>query len=123
MTAVDSWRRLEAIRQAHQRDVNEASECRARLEGSWTDTNLFVCECGDPGCTGTVSLSTLEYETVRESPNHFVVASNHENPEVEWVVAETERFAVVETLAGEASKIALRTDPRALHSAGAPAPL
>ena len=120
---MDSWRRLEAVRQAHQRDVNEASEDRARLEGSHTVTNLFVCECGDPGCTRTVGLSTMEYELVRECPNHFVVATNHENPEVEWVVWETERYEVVETLAGEASKIALRTDPRALHTAGAPAPL
>jgi hypothetical protein len=101
---MDRRRELEAIRQAHQREVNEASD------------GVFVCECGDPGCTQTVSLSLPEYEKVRAFPNHFVIATNHENPEVEWVVSESERFAIVETLVGEASKIARRTDPRALYS-------
>jgi hypothetical protein len=41
-----------------------------------------------------------------------VVVANHENPEVERVVRESSCYAVIETLAGEASKTALRTSPR-----------
>ena len=31
------------------------------------------------------------------------------------MISETERYAIVETLTGEASKVALRTDPRSLY--------
>jgi hypothetical protein len=99
---VPSWRRGEATRQAHRRNRNERR------------VDIFVCECGDPHCFGRLNLSRTEYETVRAYPNHFVILANHENPDAESVVTENNRFAVVETLVGEASKIALRTDPRAL---------
>jgi hypothetical protein len=35
-----------------------------------------------------------------------------ENPETETIVGQNERFAVVESYAGEASQIARETDPR-----------
>jgi hypothetical protein len=89
---------------------------RASSRGSHPNMNAFVCECGDPDCASTISLSPPEYETVRASANHFVIAANHENPEVEWVLTETKRFAVVQTLVGEPSKVALRTDPRTSYS-------
>ncbi len=82
--------------------------------GRWA-ANAFFCECSDPRCDRTVTATIQEYESVRERPTHFLVAANHENPEVECMISETERFAVVETLAGEASKVALRTDPRSLY--------
>ncbi len=74
----------------------------------------FSCECGDAACTDTVRLSIAEYESVRAYPARFVIVENHENPEVERLVSESERFAVVETLTGEASKTALRSNPRPL---------
>jgi hypothetical protein len=40
------------------------------------------------------------------------VALNHENPETEAIVEENERFAVVESYAGDSSRIARETDPR-----------
>ena len=113
---MDSWRTQEATRQARRRDVNESTEDRGRTGGSRPGMHDFVCECGDPACTRTVCLSSPEYEMVRASPTHFVIAVNHENPEVECVVTESARFAVVETLVGQASKVALRTDPRPCYS-------
>jgi hypothetical protein len=50
---------------------------------------------------------------------HFVVALDHENPETETIVEDNERFAVVETYAGEASQIARETDPRSQTNARA----
>ena len=120
---MDSWRRLDAVRQADRREANESHHDRIETPGPQPDTEVFVCECGDPLCTRTVSLSSPEYETVRAFPNHFVIAANHENPEVECVVTESARFAVVETLVGQASKVALRTDPRAFHPGRAQAAL
>lgn len=106
------------MRQAHRRDVNESIEDAVWGKGPQRRSDTYVCECGDPGCTRTVSLSLSEYETVRAHPNHFVIVTNHENPEAESVVTESKRFAVVETLVGEASKVGLRTDPRALYHDG-----
>jgi hypothetical protein len=110
----DSRRRQEAIEQARRREANESIEDSMQSTGRWT-ANSFFCECSDPHCDRTVTATIQEYESVREWPTHFLVAANHENPEAECMISETERFAVVETLAGEASKVALRTDPRSLY--------
>jgi hypothetical protein len=109
-----SRRKHEATEQARRRDTNESIEKSMQ----WTrrvPANAFFCECADPRCDRTVSLTIQEYESVRNRPNHFLIVLNHENPEVETVILETARFAIVETLTGEASKVALRTDPRALE--------
>ena len=114
VSGVDSLRRQEATEQARRRKTNESIEGSMQSMGRCA-ANSFFCECCDPCCARTVTATIREYESVRERPNHFLIVLNHENPEVESVVSETERFAVVETLTGEASKVALRTDPRSLY--------
>lgn len=42
-------------------------------------------------------------------------ALNHENPEMESIVEQNERFAVVETFAGESSRVSRETNPRSQH--------
>ena len=109
---MNDWRVQEAAKQVRSRDRNESVAKLSSIVGAGSDTEMFACECGDPDCKGHVSLSLAEYESVRAYPDRFVVAANHENPEVERVVLEASRFAVIETLAGEASKTALRSNPR-----------
>ena len=106
-----SWRREEATEQARRRDTNESIEASIRVTGRGS-ADMFFCECGDPRCDQTVCVTVQEYESVRERPNRFLIVLNHENPEAECVISETERFAVIETLVGEASMVALRSDPR-----------
>ena len=72
----------------------------------------FVCECGDPECTGPVSLTLVEYEEVRGDATHFAVLPGHVVPDVEVVVARNDRFAVVRKNEPEAARIAVREDPR-----------
>ena len=72
----------------------------------------FICECGDRSCAGLLQLSVAEYEAVREHAARFAIAPNHENPEVERVVEQNGRFAVVETVTGLLSKPARETNPR-----------
>ena len=112
----DSRWMQEAVEQARRRGANESIEDSMQSTGRWA-ANSFICECSDPRCNRTVTATIQEYESVRKWPTHFLVAANHENPEVESMVLETESFAVVETLAGEASKVAWRTDPRSLYAA------
>lgn len=112
MATMNSWRAQEAAKQAHSRDLNETISRSSEKGGAENGQKMFSCECGDRDCKGHVSLSTAEYESVRARPDRFVVVANHENPEVERVVQESTRYAVIETLAGEASKTALRSNPR-----------
>ena len=60
------------------------------------------------GASGSVS----EYEALRSEPNRFAVRPGHVFPEVERIVSENDRFAVVEKvrLAGE---VAAAHNPRA----------
>jgi hypothetical protein len=73
----------------------------------------LTCECGNEPCESRTWLTFAEYESIRLHPRRFLIALDHENPQVEAIVSQTKRFAVVETLAGGASRIAEETDPRA----------
>lgn len=109
--AASLWRDKEARSQALFREVNERIEQLAEDFGV-DGHNHLICECGNPECTEQIDLTPTEYEAVRAHASRFAVALNHENPETESIVEQNERFAVVETFAGETSRIARETDPR-----------
>lgn len=90
------------------RAVNERIEDVPSPQSRFTD---FLCECGNGDCTESLSLTKDEYEYVRSSPTLFVVAPGHVIEDVETVVEETERFAVVQKHPDETA-IARATDPR-----------
>jgi hypothetical protein len=71
----------------------------------------YLCECADESCTGRVSLTREEYESVRASPFQFVVLPGHVVVDIETVVQSSERFMVVEKDPGEREH-ALKTHPR-----------
>ena len=86
-----------------------------RLTGvsAWTRVlDRYLCECSDRGCTEPISMTRDEYEAVREVPIRFAIALNYENPEIDRVLIENERFATVEKFYGAGAKIARATDPR-----------
>jgi hypothetical protein len=56
-------------------------------------------------------LTVAEYEAVRARPTRFLLKPGHWQSEVERVVEQNERFAVVEKHEEEA-EIARETDPR-----------
>jgi hypothetical protein len=94
------------------REVNERV-LEVNKDFETTDGLLnFICECGREECVDPVPLTLAEYEAVRSHPTHFVLVPGHEGPLVEAVIARTDRFAVVEKVAGEAA-IGEDTDPRA----------
>ena len=101
-----SWRDRESAKQARRREQND-SKARRRTGGEGS----FRCECCDAECTSAITLSRAEYAVVREYATHFAVARNHENPESEQVVQENDRFAIVETVTRDASRLARRSDP------------
>lgn len=92
------------------REVNERI-----AEGAWRSTDPseldFVCECGDAACFERLVLTREEYEAVREHQARFLVAPDHEEPEVERIVELGSRYAVVEKR-GAARQLAEEFDPR-----------
>ena len=94
------------------RDVNERVK-RIDAEHGVPEDELwdFLCECGDGECLARVSLTIREYEAVRANSVQFLVVPGHEEPEVERVLEQTRRYAIVEKKPGE-REIALERDPR-----------
>ena len=73
---------------------------------------VFVCECGNLGCTATVELTIAEYELVRSSFDRFLVIPGHEIESVEDVVERHDGYLVVAKRDGQAVAMAAVTDDR-----------
>lgn len=107
------WRDQEATNETIFREMNEWTE-----EGNDTRlglgyrTDTYLCECSDRRCSEPIRLTRVEYESVRTEPVRFAIALNHENPEIDRVVAENERFATVDKFHGVPARIARDTYPR-----------
>jgi hypothetical protein len=110
--AMASWRQQESEKQVRARNANESAARAVAATAAGESVESFACECGDRGCTCAISLTLAEYESVRAYATHFAIAPDHENPESEQVIAEGVRFAVIETVSPEATKLARRSDPR-----------
>ena len=93
------------------REVNERIK-EVNLEVAADEPSDFLCECGRVDCTRPVGLTLAEYEGVRGDPTHFAVAPGHEFPDIERVLSQNARFAVVEKVAPAAAKVAVERDPR-----------
>jgi hypothetical protein len=107
------WRDQEATNETVFREMNEWTEEAndARL-GADRDADLYLCECSDPGCTDPISLTRAEYEAVRSVAVRFAIALDHENPEIDRVLFENDRFATVEKFFRAGAQIARESDPR-----------
>ncbi len=90
------------------REVNE----RIRLIAAGEHPS-FLCECANPGCTGTINVGVEDYERVREFPGLFIVRAGHELIERERIVEDREGFVVVETVGAPASVVNV-VNPRRL---------
>jgi hypothetical protein len=101
-----------AENEASFRDVNESLRYVAEQGTAVVQTMRLVCECGDGGCSEFVDVTATEYEEVRAVSTHFIVRLGHVAPDIEQVVVENDRFAVVEKRPGEPAQIARETDPR-----------
>ena len=104
----DRARRL-ARNEAFRREANEVIE---RDAVGWHE-RVFdcICECSRAGCMARVRVTTAEYERVRASGDHFVLARGHDDPSLEVVVESSDRYVVVEKR-GVAGEVARSSDPR-----------
>ena len=107
------WRDQEATNETVFRNMNEWT-LEATAAPLSTDQRIatYLCECSDRRCTEPIDLTRQEYEAVRAVPVRFAIALNHENPEIDRVLFENQRYATVEKFYGAGAKIARSTDPR-----------
>jgi hypothetical protein len=94
------------------REVNERiNEIAKKLDLGGPTRATFVCECSHTGCAEQIELTLKEYAWVRADARRFVCVPGHQEPEFETVVAETERYVVVEK-EDAAGEVAEALDPR-----------
>jgi hypothetical protein len=109
---VNGWRDQEVRNEARSRDRNEWIEAIRSEMGEQGQTEMYVCECGDPTCVERIRLTRPEYEAVRDYSTRFAIAVDHENPEIDQLVSEGGRYSVVQKIAGRPARIARQTDQR-----------
>ena len=93
------------------REVNEQVESISKAVAPDEELMEFLCECDNLECAEKVDATRAEYEAVRAVATQFIALPGHIDPSVEHVVAQNERFLVVEK-EGEAAQDAEETDPR-----------
>jgi hypothetical protein len=108
---VKNWRTHEIENEILRRTRNEWIEQTSDSFGANHIEEAYICECGDPDCTDNVSMTRVEYEAVRSVGSHFVIAVDHENPEIERVILENRRFTVVEKMMA-AGRMSQKANPR-----------
>jgi hypothetical protein len=96
-----------ARNQALWREVNEP--IRAVAEAS--EHMEFLCECANLECAETPNLTVAEYDRSEALARALSDRDRHDFPDVENVVEENERYAVVQKR-GVAAEEAARLDPR-----------
>ncbi|GAC1420952.1 MAG: hypothetical protein NVSMB57_14700 [Actinomycetota bacterium] len=110
--ATAAWRVREAESIALVRERNEWIEESHDAIGDTHVTDQYECECGDRACAIFVSATRDEYEAVRSDATHFIVATDHEDPETDLLFEEGDLFSVVDKMPGTLSRVARRRNPR-----------
>jgi hypothetical protein len=108
---VSSQQERVARNESTARKINEGIE-HAHQAAATPDHVRIVCECGRLECDRVIAITIAEYQSVRADPRQFAVARDHVVAEVERVVAETDRYAVVAKRQGTPAAVATEEDPR-----------
>jgi hypothetical protein len=99
-----------ARNEAASREINERLETARRTEpGRYI---RMICECGREVCDRVIAITPDEYEEIRSDPIQFVVVRDHIIGDIERVILETDRFAVVAKREGIPAEVAIQEDPR-----------
>jgi hypothetical protein len=99
------------------REVNERiAELGESAGHSASDKTLqLLCECGvDGGCGERVLIPLTAYEQVRAQDDRFVVRPGHETPDLEYAIAWTDQYVIVDKVA--AAEWLVEDDPRGAPS-------
>jgi hypothetical protein len=85
-----------ARNEASYRELNETMVDAHKHHPAPEELFPFVCECADRDCTQIVHLKLDEYYAVRFNPRRFVIAPGHQVADIEIVLEQSARYAVVQ---------------------------
>ena len=92
----------ETMFRAANREIEQAHK---EVSGGTDEVLEVLCECGRPGCSGMITMTAADYDSIHSQDDRFVVLPGHASPELERVVEERAGFLVVDKF-GEAEDIA-----------------
>jgi len=96
LSAVEGWQERAGRNEAIFREVNESiARMEERLD-SGSHLLPIVCECARPECATQIEIEISEYYNVRQHPDRFIVARGHEHSDIEQVLAQEAKYAIVE---------------------------
>ena len=100
-----------ARNEAASREINEKIE-EAYQGDPPTNRIDIVCECARMTCDAAIDITLDEYGDVRQDARHFVINPGHVVGDIEWIVHENDRFAVVAKREGVPADVARDENPR-----------
>jgi len=109
--AMSSREERMAKNEAASREDNEEVEEAHRLDPPGRRFQI-ACECALKTCGRVITITVDEYRHVRMDPRQFAVAPEHVIGDIERIVYENDRFAVVAKREGTPADVARDEDPR-----------
>jgi hypothetical protein len=100
-----------AMNEAAARDVNEEIE-QAHQGGPPGLRITITCECALNSCDRKIEVTMAEYRRLRADPRRFAIVPEHFIGDIEAIVDENDRFAVVTKRMGAPADVAIEQDPR-----------
>jgi hypothetical protein len=100
-----------AKNEAASREINE--KIQEAYQGEPPANRIdIVCECARMTCDAAIDITLDEYEDAREDALHFVIFPGHFVGDIERIVYENDRFAVVAKREGTPADVARDQNPR-----------
>ena len=100
-----------AKNEAASREINEGVEEAHQLDPPGRRFQI-ACECALKTCGRVITITVDEYRHVRMDPRQFAVVPEHFIGNIEWIVYENDRFAVVAKREGTPADVARDENPR-----------
>ena len=100
-----------AKNEAASREINEKIKEAYQDEPSANRIDI-VCECARTTCNAAIDITLDEYEDVRGDARQFVISPGHFVGDIEWILYENNRFAVVAKREGTPADVARDQNPR-----------
>jgi hypothetical protein len=94
-----------ARNEAASREINEKIE-EALPRRTSSNRIDIVCECARMTCDAGIDITLAEYEDVRDDARHFVILPGHFVGDIERIVYENDRLAVVAKREGVPADVA-----------------
>jgi hypothetical protein len=104
-----------AMNETSSREINERIEEAYQGEPPANRIDI-VCECARTTCDGAIDITLDEYEHVRTDALRFVILPEHFVDDIERIVFENDRFAVVAKREGTPADVAKNENPRGLKA-------